>query len=181
MKRLAFALAVSVLCTGCAADLGTGGGATFPERNAVGIGRVAVSVRLNNSKAKAGWLIGANAEGRGEANVGSRFSMGVSAGYGSGPDLVGRRVGWELFGDFGAPLRGGFTEGVYAGATFQLPIRLEGDRPLRDVNDSVWIFMRRIEVVPFVRTRVHVEPSADESVEVAGGVSGRLRFMSDLL
>jgi hypothetical protein len=176
------ALTFAATLPACAADLGTGGGATFPEKHALGIGRLAVSTRVFGPSTNSGWLIGLSTEARAEAHVGSRFSVGVSAGYGSGPDLIGSRLGWEAFADVGTPLRGGlFTEGGYAGATLQLPIRLSDDRPAQDINDSIWIVTRRFELVPFLRTRVHIEPHADESTEIVGGVSGRFRVFSDLL
>ena len=68
-----------------------------------------------------------------------------------------------------------------AGGTFALPIRLDSDRHIREINDSTSIAARRFEIVPFARARVHVEPDADEAVELVGGVSLRFRMFSDLL
>lgn len=179
----AAALLVVALLPACAADLGGGAGAAVPSGNAVGIGRIAASTRLGTPLNDHGVLVGVSVESRGEANVGSRFSTGVSLGYGNGPPLIGRVVGWEVFGDFGTPLRGKlFPDGdFYAGATVALPFRLDPARPLREINDATWIVMRRFELVPFVRTRVHVDHDADEVVEIAGGASLRLRLLTDLL
>jgi hypothetical protein len=149
----------------------------------VGIGRLAFSTRLGTPLNDHGLLVGASVESRGEANVGSRFSTGVSVGYGDGPPLIGRVVGWEAFADFGTPLRGKFFPGgaFYSGATFALPIRLDSSRHIREINDNLSIATRRFEIVPFARARVHVEPDADEVVEIVGGASLRFRLFSDLL
>jgi hypothetical protein len=177
------AAVIALALTGCAADLGAGVGAIVPSGNAVGIGRLAVSTRVSDPLNSSGFLVGGSVETRGEANVGARFSAGLSVGYGDGPPLLGSRVGWELFADFGTPLEGklfGNTR-FYAGATGALPIRLDAGRPLRDLNDSTWIVKRRIEVVPFLRGRVHYETGVGTPpTEIAGGVSLRLRWFSDL-
>jgi hypothetical protein len=176
-------LVIAALLPACAADFGGGAGAALPSGNSVGIGRLAFSTRLGTPLNDHGFLVGASVESRGEANVGSRFSTGVSLGYGDGPPLIGKVVGWEVFGDFGTPLRGKLFPGgaLYAGGTFALPIRLDSDRHIREINDSTSIAARRFEIVPFARARVHVEPDADEAVELVGGVSLRFRMFSDLL
>jgi hypothetical protein len=153
-----------------------------PTGHPVAIGRLAVSSRLGEPMNDHGFLVGASVESRAESDVGSRFSAGVSLGYGDGPPVVGRWWGWEAFADVGTPLRGKLFPGgdFYAGGTVALPIRLDSSRSIRDMNDSTWIVKRRFELVPFVRGRCHVDIGNDAPVEFAGGFSLRFRVFSDL-
>jgi hypothetical protein len=181
--RISVGALVAALLPACAADFGGGAGAVVPSGHAVGIGRLAFSTRLGTPLNDHGFLVGASVESRGEASVGSRFSTGISLGYGDGPPLIGKIVGWEAFADFGTPLRGKLFPGgaFYTGGTFALPIRIDSSRHIRELNDATSIASRRFEIVPFVRGRVHVEPEADEAVEIVGGATLRFRLFTDIL
>jgi hypothetical protein len=187
-------LALLLLTAGCAADLGVGAGGTVKDPHAVGVARAGGSTRLGAGTQDHGFLAGASFENRIEAHRGSRWSAGLLAGYGSGPaTLGGRRIGWELFGELGVPVRRSLLgDGdYYLGAAAALPIALERGRNLTDLNKATWILRRRAELVPMLRGRFYQEgadappyedksPAPHERLEIAFVLSLRIRVETDL-
>lgn len=176
-------IAVALVLTGCAADLGLGAGAK--AGNAVAFGRVAGLTRFGTPMNERGFLIGAALESRGEEDVGSRWSTGVMVGYGFGPPKFDGQVGLDVFGEAGIPLRGEYHDlyDSYLGFGADVPFILWPGRNVIDLNQSTFILKRRIELVPFGRARAYVQNGVEfgDAVEWSAGFAFRFRLMTDLL
>jgi hypothetical protein len=180
-------LAGSFALTGCAADLGTGAGVETQSAHAIGFGRAAVSMRVGSPLNEHGLLVGATVESRAEASEGSRWTGGVMLGGGFGPSaLGGSPLGFNGYFEAGTPLRAVLLKNWehYLGLGFEVPIRLSTRRNIQDLNDSSWILLRRFEVVPFARMRLHHDypqgGDLDARFDVSGGVSFRMRIFTDV-
>ena len=185
VRSAVYITALAVLATGCGADLGVLGGWTPRSGHAVAAGRLAASTKLGTPANEHGALIGIELESHAEEDVGSSWNAGLMLGYGNGPAAIDGRVGWELYGEFGTPLRQTVFEhgDLYSGLSFALPIRVGAPRHVADTNESTWVLMQRLEVVPLVRTRLYRDrrTEADVRFELSLGLSVRLRVFSDLL
>ncbi len=181
------ALALALLApSGCAADLGLGGGAEAAKGHAVGLGRFAASTRVGSPLNDHGLLLGASVENRIEHAEGSRFTGGIMVGGGFGPGAIGGSpIGFEGYGEAGTPLRSTlFRDGsFYAGGGLNVPIRLDETRHISELNDSTWVLMRRFELVPTLRARLHVDHPGAESAylryDVGALLSLRMRVFND--
>jgi hypothetical protein len=181
------ALALATVLGGCAADLGLGGAAEVTSGHLVGSGRLAGQTRLGQPLNESGVLVGAALESRAEQSMGSRFTGGIMLGWGSGPLAVGGSpVGFELYTELGAPLRDPLfrNSDLYTGGAFAFPFRIWEGRKIEELNDRTWILLRRFELVPTLRSRVHLDDLCGENtfvrVDVGIGLSLRLRTFSDL-
>jgi hypothetical protein len=178
---------LAAITTGCAADLGGGGGVEVRSAHAVGFGRAAASTKLGSPLNDHGFLIGGSLESRAEANVGARYDAGIMLGWGTGPSAIGGNFGFETYVEAGTPIQSAiFRDGnFFAGAAVGMPVYFAKPRRVVDLNDSVSISATHLEFVPMLRARVHVDfPGGGDAVtkcDITGGVSLRLRFMSDLL
>jgi hypothetical protein len=183
-RFFACVLGGAFLTLGCGTDLGLGGGAK--DGHFVAFGRLAASTRLSLPLNESGVLLGADLESRSELSVGSRWSAGLFAGYGSGPPPFGGRFGYEIYGELGAPLRGTYhgLDNSYLGIGGSLPIALSPSRSVIDLNRSTWLLKRSIEFVPFARLRGYFgqdEAKHLDRLEYGGGLAFRFRVMSDIL
>lgn len=192
-SSLAIGAVLSLLAGGCAGDLGLGAGATIKDAHAVGVARAAGSTRILGAE-DYGFLLGGSLENRMEMDRGSRWNMGVLAGWGYGPAALGGRMGWELFGEAGIPVRQHLLRDsdYYLGAAAALPISLERTRSLHELNNNTWILRRRVELVPQLRGRFYHEgddapryegesrPAPANRFEAAFLVSFRIRVKTDL-
>jgi hypothetical protein len=187
VKRVAVALVVFLGATGCAADLGLGSGAEATSGHWLAYGRAAGSTRIGSPLNESGFLVGTSLESRAEQDVGARFTTGLMAGYGAGPDAIGgKTLGLEAYGEFGTRIDDElFHHGdFFTGAAVAVPIRLLNAREITNLNDSTWLLLRRFEIVPLLRSRVDFDHPDGSSlivhVEVEGGLSLRMRTFTDL-
>jgi hypothetical protein len=188
------ALLTALPLAGCAVDLGAGTGAEVTSPHVMGLGRVAAQTRLGAPMNERGALVGAEVDSRTEYRVGSRFSGGIMLGYGDGPATIGQGplsiwgipVGWEIHGDVGTVLGDTLYPDwtFYGGVALAAPTLLASSRQISDLNESTWVLMRRIEIVPMLRGRMHFDrPFEDDAffrLDVAGIVNMRLRTITDL-
>lgn len=203
--RSAWIVVLAIACAGCSAELGGGGLVEVRSGNATGYTRIATSTRIGTPMNEKGLLIGGSLESRLEQraeacttkglacaynrdNGGTRWLGGVMVGYGKGPAMLDRRVGYEIYGEGGTPFRNGFFSNgsFYAGIGASIPILLGPIRSVDDLNESTWILTRRVEVVPQARFRVHVDDPGASAVptivrtDLTLGVSFRMRLMTDI-
>jgi hypothetical protein len=187
VRRALHALVLALLASGCGADLGVLGGVVPRDGHVVAAGRLAASTKLGTPANERGFLLGMQLESRAEAQVGSSWNSGVMLGWGDGPAAIDGRVGWEAYAEFGTPLHQTlFQSGnLYAGLALALPIRLGSPRHVVDMNESTWVLMQRVELVPLLRARVFRDNAPGHAVEWQPerslGLSVRLRVFSDLL
>ncbi len=185
--RAAAGLCAALALAGCAADLGLGGGGEVGQGHGLGFGRVAASTRVGSPFNDHGPLFGASVESRVEKAEGARFTGGILIGGGFGPGAIGGSpFGFEAYGEAGTPLGATlFRDGsFYAGAGANVPVRLNESRQITELNDSTWVLMRRFELVPTFRVRLHVDHPAAESAylryDVGGLLSLRMRTFNDI-
>ena len=184
-----FAVTLIVGSTGCSADLGGGVGLEARSGHEVGIGRMAASTKFGSYGApfnQTGLLVGAALEARGEQSFGSRWDLGLMAGYGKGPAEIDGKLGYELFGELGTPVRATLAKNgdFFTGAGAALAIPLSAPRDAADLNRSTWILKRRFEFLPMVKTRFHFDHTDGSDLvwraDVEAGFSFRLRVFTDL-
>jgi hypothetical protein len=190
MRRafLAFALAPFAML-GCSLDAGLAGGGQAMDANGVVAAHVAVATRPFSSPINdRGMLLGAELTERYETGVGTRWALGVRAGYGYGADRRQGAVGFEAHGDVGTPLQGDgllWHGAFYVGGTIATPIWISRHHEAADVNLSTWFLARSLELVPYFQPRLYIDhptlPPAYYRLDFLGGVALRLRFLSDYL
>ncbi|MBN9161135.1 MAG: hypothetical protein BGO98_18520 [Myxococcales bacterium 68-20] len=184
--RFALAFAAMMCATGCAFDLGGAVGIETQTAHAVGYGRAAVSTRIGSPLNERGFLLGAALESRSETDKGARWLAGAMFGWGLGPSSIGGGpVGFDIYGEVGTPLRSTLVANGdhYLGIGVDTPIRLQARRNIEDLNESTWLLLRRFEIVPFTRFRVHHDfggPAFDARPDVSGGAAIRMRTLNDL-
>lgn len=188
MSRAACVLVVlASLSAGCGAELGVLGGVAPRDGHAVATGRLAASTKLGSPANERGLLIGMELESRAEADVGASWNSGLMFGWGVNPAAIGGRLGWEAYAEIGTPLdQTLFQDGdLYMGLALGVPIRLGPARQVADLNESTWILMQRIELVPLLRARLAYDAGPGHaqqwSPEISLGLSLRVRVFSDLL
>lgn len=158
---------------------------TSREARGVLSNRFSAQTRIGAPMNESGPLVGVAAESRSEAYIGSRFSAGIMAGYGSGPATIGGwPVGFDAFFEAGTPLGSSlFHRGAhYLGATFDVPIRFSARRNIQDLNESTWILFSRFELVPMIHTRTYADydPHFERRWDVELGFAIRMRLHNDL-
>jgi hypothetical protein len=170
----------------CGAELGAGGGVEARSGVAVGYGRAAASTKLGTPLNDEGFQVGASLESRAQARAGVRYDTGIMLGWGSGPAALGGRSGFELYCELGTPIQQGFLRdgNFFAGAAIAAPLFLGQPRQVADLNNSTWLATSRIELVPSLRSRLHVDHAGggdpSTKIDVQVGLALRLRVISDL-
>jgi hypothetical protein len=181
---------VIATAAGCGVDLGGGAFRQVNDAHWVGTGHIAASTKIwpGTPFNQRGFLVGTELQGRGEQDVGARWTGGLRVGYGSSSDPVPGSFGWEVHGDFGTPLGAGglFPRwSSYAGGTAAGTFWLSSRHEAADLNGASWFLKRAIELVPYVRVRAHFDHFDDSPMktrtDVGGGLVLRLRVMSDFL
>jgi hypothetical protein len=173
--------------TGCAADLGLGGGAMTNSGNKVALGRISLTTKPTSTPINdQGLLVGVALEERDEEHLGSRFMLGAVAGYGLRPYAVCNTFSAEFYAEGGTFVRPSLFEHKqgYVGAGAGLPFPIDKQRNVSDVNRSTWILKPRFEIVPFFRFRtardLETYATLFKDTELSGGVAVRYRIVSDL-
>jgi hypothetical protein len=187
-RTVLFIAAAAALLCGCSVEFG----------GHAGIGSVAKnpphfmwashsSANLNVS----GFLLGAELEGRSEANIGARWNTGLQLGYGR--PATARKTGatgFEVHADIGTRIDGATfapNGDFYFGGTGALIIWLYPEREFSNLNTDEWIFSRALELVPYVRTRFHYDhdrvTGGDPRIhyDFGGGLAVRVHFVSDFM
>jgi hypothetical protein len=189
MSRWLFLLGPLLL--GCSVQLGGRGGVTLPTKAPSAPARAMWATGLGASVVVPGprWgaYLGAELEGRGEYEVGSRFLLGCEAGVGLEPEPKRGSVGFEAHFDVGTPLSHAalFPHGdFYLGGTASLVVWLSGRHSLSDVNTSQWLIATPPELVIFGRERSSFDhPDAGGTLvrhDLSAGLAFRVRLKSDL-
>lgn len=188
LDRAALALALAFCVVGCGVEVGGHAGASTlerPLRFAAG-GHVAASIGAVRGT---GALAGVEIEGAARSEIGSTWTVGAFAGFRRAPDARPGAPGWELRVDGGARVEDavlGRDAQLFVGTTFAVPIWVGLAHEGTDLNQSYWLVMRGIELVPFarVRLRIRARDAAGQpttALELAAGLALRVRFVTDLL
>lgn len=189
MSRFYWLIPVALLSSGCAAQLGgragfggkVGGGEPVHFVESTGVG--ANMIFQPSSGSRNGVYLGGELENRFETQYGSRWNLGIGAGFGRVAERHQGSTGLELHLDVGTRVEEAvlFRDGnVYLGATASLPIWLYPQRQLADVNADPWVLTRAFELVVQVRERTSFD-RFETRYDVGAGLVLRTRFVSDLL
>jgi hypothetical protein len=181
-------MAAAPLLCGCSVEFGGHVGAGSVAKNPPHFMWAShSSANLNLS----GVLLGAELEGRSEANIGTRWNTGLQLGYQRAP--TARKLGdlgFEVHADIGTRIDGAtlFPNGdFYFGGTGALIIWLSPQREFSNVNTDEWIFSRGLELVPYVRSRFHYDhdrvAGGDPRLnyDLGVGLAMRVHFVSDFM
>jgi len=187
VRRVAAALLWLTATTGCAADLGLGGGAMTHSGHKVALGRMSLTSKpLSTPINDEGLLVGVALEERDEEHLGSRFMLGAVAGYGLRPYALWNEFSAEFYAEGGTFLRPSLFEHKqgYVGLGAGFPVPIDKQRNVIDVNRSTWILKPRFELVPFLRFRtardLETYGTLFKDNEISGGLALRYRIVSDL-
>jgi hypothetical protein len=127
--------------------------------------------------------VGFEVEGRAEHEQGSLFTAGLQGGLSTACATC--RVNFAGHADFGIPLAWTNAGGVYAGATLELPIRLDTPPPTAERNRNFRVLGTRPALVPFMRHRFYrlrADGAGHETMhDLAIGTALRVAFETDLL
>jgi hypothetical protein len=183
MKRLAFTLLLSA--TGCAVQLGGHGGVT-KNGSEKAAGAFGSNASMYVAQWQRGWFFHAGTEVNGEVEndvvgddgLGTYWTGGIQVGptYWPRAGIVSLQTHFDL----GIPMSEGPYDG-YLGGTFAVPIELNDQHNVIDMNETLQFVARRISLVPFVRYRTFWTQQFDWHHNVAAGFAVRARLSSDLL